>query len=396
MVFWAIGEGLWLHIQPLYLSALGATPQQTGLILSIAGLARVCSMLPAGMLADRYGARTLMIPGWFLGAGGVILIAAAPDFLVLSIGFFMYGLSMIAIPSTNVYLVQSLEMDETVGGQLSPQEMLTFVYGLYWSGMILSPVIGGLIADWLTLRLVFWISAGWFMLSTLMVQRTETYPVTRSTLTFRGWLRQYRHSIRQGKLIGPYAVFLVAFISAILGYTFAPQYLEDVHEYSRSFIGLMGSLLALGSFAWNIVLGRLRGWWGFVGSVGLSTASFGLIMVSGAPLILVIAFFLMGGFEALRPLATGIIAPRVDPAQRGVTFAMIDTLHGVGTFVAPGMAGLLYAGGADWPLIAALLMVPFVLSGVWMVRRQLSETTTGQEPPAHAIATLVESSSGGR
>ncbi len=369
MVLWAIGEGLWLHIQPLYLSSLGATPQQTGFILGMAGLARLLVMLPAGLLADRHGARKVMLPGWFLGLGGVILIAAAPNFYVLTIGFFLYGASALGFPILNLYLIQSLTEDRTITHRLRPQEALTFIYALFWLGQILSPGVGGILADWFSLRMVFGISTIWLALSLLVILQTEAYPPPPG---FRPTLRQYQDRLRQPHLATMYGVFLLAFISTSLGYIFAPQFLEDIHELPRSTIGLMGSVLAAGSFVWNIILGRQRAWSGLLAAATMTAVAFGVLLISGHIIVLLLSFFLIGAFETLRPVATSIIADHMASATQGVGFSLVDTLHGAGTFIAPGLAGILYAQGTSWPFLAAMVFIPVIYMLVVRLQRNLT------------------------
>lgn len=371
IMFWAVGEGLWLHIQPLYLSSLGATSKQVGFILGIAGLARLLVMIPAGLLADRYGARQVMLPCWYLGVIGVICVAAAPNFYLLALGFFLYGASAAAIPIINLYVLQSIQEDKTVQQRLSPQQVLTFVYGLFWLAQIVSPSVGGLLADWLSLRAVFGISAVWFVLSALVIMRTKDYPQNVDIhQTTRQQLSQYRHMLADPNILAIYGVFVLTFSVAILGYTFAPLYLEDVHNLSRSSIGILGSLIALGGFVWNMVLGRYRAWHGLLLATAITGLAFGLLILSGFEFILIAAYFCMGAFEALRPIANSIVAPRVSAATQGAALGITDTLYGVGTFVAPSLAGILYAQKASLPFIIAIVLIPWVFFFVWWITRR--------------------------
>lgn len=377
MMLWAVGEGLWLHIQPLYLSSLDASAEQTGFILAMSGLARLLMMLPAGFLADRYGARRVMLPGWYFGFFGVVLIAAASNFYLLGVGFFLYGCSSYVIPIINLYLVQSLKADQSVQQNFSPQEILTYIYGLFGLAQIVSPLIGGLIADWLSLRAVFWFSAFWFALSTIAVIRTEAYA---QAVGMRHSWRAYGEMLRQWHLVVIYAVFTLALIATTLGYTFAPQYLEDREGLSIGVIGFLGSILAAGSFVWNIWLGRRQEWMGFMLGTLITCLSFAMLTVSSHIIMVAPAFFLMGALFALRPLAAGIIAMRTDANTQGAALAMVDTLYGLATFVAPGMAGILYAQGATWPFVAAIAMLPLI----FMLIRTPALRYTGRAIPEYS------------
>ena len=131
-MLWGIGEGLWMFIQPLYVKSLGATPAQTGFVIGMWGLARLLFIMPAGILADRLGARRLMLPGWYLGLVGVVIIALAPDWRWAAPGFLVYGISSTAIPVTNVYLTQSVRHDPTRNPLLPIQASLTLLCACSW------------------------------------------------------------------------------------------------------------------------------------------------------------------------------------------------------------------------------------------------------------------------
>ncbi|HPL70300.1 MAG TPA: hypothetical protein PLR56_08965, partial [Brevefilum sp.] len=52
MLFWGIGEGMFLIFQPLYIQELGADPILIGAILGVNGLVMSLSQIPSGYLAD--------------------------------------------------------------------------------------------------------------------------------------------------------------------------------------------------------------------------------------------------------------------------------------------------------------------------------------------------------
>lgn len=63
LVLWGFGEGLFLHIQPLYIEELGAAPVQIGPLLSAANVVRALVYLPGGILADRLPRKWVMVGG---------------------------------------------------------------------------------------------------------------------------------------------------------------------------------------------------------------------------------------------------------------------------------------------------------------------------------------------
>lgn len=57
MSAWGVGDGMFLHFQPLYLEQLGANPVQIGSILGwVQGVATIAH-IAAGILTSRLGAK---------------------------------------------------------------------------------------------------------------------------------------------------------------------------------------------------------------------------------------------------------------------------------------------------------------------------------------------------
>jgi MFS family permease len=175
-VLWGIGEGLWMFIQPLYVKSLGATPDQTGLVIGMWGLGRLLFILPAGILADRWSARKLLLPGWYLGLIGILIIALAPNWQWAAPGYLVYGFSAIAIPITSLYVTQAIRHDPTRRPDLPIQSSLTMLWAAYSLGLVITPAFGGWIGDQVGLRAVYLFSVFWFLLSTAVITRTSAYP----------------------------------------------------------------------------------------------------------------------------------------------------------------------------------------------------------------------------
>lgn len=364
-MLWGIGEGLWMFIQPLYVKSLGATPSQTGFVIGMWGLARLLFILPAGFLADRYDARRLMWPGWGLGLTGVLIMALAPDWRWAAPGFLVYGLSAIAIPITNLYLSQAIRYDPTRRPDLPIQTSLTLLWAAYSAGILITPTIGGWIGDHVGLREVFLFSVFWFVLSTAAIYRTHPYPAPQHPehgQHYRGWLRRK-------DLLLAYGLLTLGFVVVLTGQTLSSQFLEEARNYSRTSIGAFGSLTALGTLVSSVILGRLAAWRGFYACLGLVLLAFGLLLLSGSAAVVVIAVFMLGAYYTTRPFATSVISNYVDEHQRGVAFALVDTLAGLGTVIGTNAAGALYSGNPRWPFAAGIAgIVIMVLPGILLLR----------------------------
>jgi predicted MFS family arabinose efflux permease len=363
---WGVGEGLWMFIQPLYIKSLGATPDQAGFVIGLWGLGRLLFVLPAGILADRFGARRLMLPGWYLGLAGVLIMALAPDWRWAAPGYLIYGFSAAAIPATNLYITQSSRYDPTRRPEVPLQAALTLMWAAYSLGLVITPGIGGWLGEQIGLRGVYLISTGWFVLSTIAIVRTNPYPV--SPRPADGY--DYRGLLRRTPVMGALLVLTLGFVAILTGQTLSSQYLEEARGFSRAAIGLFGSLSALGTTVFSLALGRLSSWRGFFASLILVFSAFGLLLITSSPLLVALAVFLLGAHYTARPLAASVIGERTPAHQHGIAYALVDTAAGLATLVGTNLAGSLYTADPDGPFVAGMvgIAVLTVLNAAFWLR----------------------------
>jgi len=313
-------------------------------------LARLLFILPIGVVSDRASARRIMLPGWYAGALGVLTLALAPGWQWAAFGFLLYGLSSLAIPVTNLYLAQAAQHDPTRAPDLPIQASFALLWTAYSAGLVVTPAIGGWIGDEFGLRSVFLISAVWFALSTWSIHRIRSYPAPKRPAHGH----DYRGMLRRGPVVLALGVLTFGFLAVLTGQPLASQYLEEARGFSRSAIGVLGSISALGTAIFSLTLGRLSSWRGFFASLLLVMVSFALMLWSGAGPVVAVAYFLLGAYYTTRPLAVAAISERVAEHQRGMAYALVDTLAGLATLAGTNLAGLLYSRDAGWPFWAGI------------------------------------------
>lgn len=125
----------------------GLTPSATGLLLAAPGLATLAVSMPAGMVADRLGARRVTIVATILMCAGA-LAQAAPSYPSLLVGRLAFGLAFGILWTTGVTW-----MSHSHGESGSPS--LGAVATSAAVGMVAGPAIGGGIADALGLAAPF-------------------------------------------------------------------------------------------------------------------------------------------------------------------------------------------------------------------------------------------------
>jgi MFS family permease len=363
---WGVGEGLWIYILPLYAAELGADAAQIGLVLSVMGLVRVPITLLAGWLADRIGPRRVMPAAWLAGTVGVIGVALAPDWHWLVPAIAVYGLSGFAPAVAGAYLNRVVELERDERPRQTFSRVLTTLNAGYSAGLILSPGVGGWLGERLGLRAVFVISTGWFILSTLAAWRTRPVP-----LVPRQPGSGYRVLFRQRWLLMSVSLMGVAFtvVTLVSPMAMTSKFLADERGLDVSAIGALGSINALGITLLSLALGRderpLRS---FTVALALVWASAGLVLVSHHLFGLALAYLMMGGVSAARPLIESAILPRARGDQRGMVMGALESSYSLGTSAGTVAAGALYANpGPQAPFALALLALPVVGAVCWLV-----------------------------
>jgi len=160
--------------------------------------------------------------------------------------------------------------------------------------------------------------------------------------------------LRRTPVVLALGLLTFGFLAVLTGQPLSAQYLEEARGFSRSAIGIFGSLNALGTALFSLSLGRLSSWHGFFASLLLVMVSFALLLWSGAEPVVAAAYFLLGAYYTTRPLAVAVISERVAEHQRGMAYALVDTLAGLAALGGTNLAGVLYARDAGWPFLAGI------------------------------------------
>jgi DHA1 family multidrug resistance protein-like MFS transporter len=367
-LLWGIGEGLWIYIQSLYIVELGATPEQSGLVIGASSLIKVITYLPAGWLADRFGPRQVMLPAWIIGTTGVIGIALAPDWHWLLLWFVVYGMSGAGVPLSAAYLSRVVKEEAAERPQQTFGRVLTMLSAGYSTGLIFAPSVGGWLSDRLGLRPVFILSVFWFVLSALAATRTRPMPPLKRSADTPG----YGTLARQRRLVAVMlAVALTfAFVALVTPTGAVPQtFLSKERDLDAGTIGLFGSLNAVGSVLAGLWLGRhSRPFQAFLAVLALTWAGTGLLLLSPHPVGLAAAYLMCGGFNVSRQFIESALSPMAREDQQGVLMALIESVCALGFAVGIATGGRLYeSAGPRWPFVLTLAALPPAAGLCWLI-----------------------------
>jgi MFS family permease len=342
---------MFLYLQPIYLTQLGASAVQVGGILGLAGAAMALAHIPAGAIADHVGRKTVMGASWAMG-----LVAAVMMFLARSLPAFVLAL---VLYSMTAFVISPMTSYVTAArGPWSVGRALTTISATYNAGAIIGPVFGGLLAAAAGLRNVYGLAASLFVVSTILMYMLHHQPVEPpgDGSRYRALLKNHAF----GRLL---VVVLISSTAMYLSWPLTPIFLEQVRHVTVAQVGALGSANALGVVILNLTLGRTHPRLGFFLSQALVWCSVVFLWQGTAWVWYAAGYFLAGGYRTARSLMSAMIEGVIPRPQLGLAFGVAETIAGISLVVAPAVAGVLYNTRPDAPYLAALVLVPAALAG---------------------------------
>jgi predicted MFS family arabinose efflux permease len=358
LVAWGVGEAAFLYFQPLYLQELGASPIEIGGILGAMGLAMTVVHIPAGYLADRFGRRQLMWAAWGMGILTTGLMAAADSLPVFTIGIILYSGTVFVIAPLNSYATASRH-------KLTVEQAMTTTTAGFYLGGIVGPLIGGMLADRYGLRSIYFFSFFVFLASAVIIlmispqPREEIQTGTSSNLLSNQAFRSYL------------PIIFIVYLALFLPQPLAPNFLQNQRGFSLQTIGMLGAMTNVGNVLLNLGFGLIPSQVGVILGqlfVGIFAA---LIWKTTKLPILIVGYFLLGGFRATRSLLTARVEKLVSPANLGLAYGITETVSGLAMAAAPPLAGYLYSRRPEDVFIASLLLILPVLTLTILRRKML-------------------------
>ena len=350
---------------PLYAHELGADRFQVGALFSVATLAAALLSMPAGVLIDRFGTRTLLVLSFIIAAVSQLAMAeattVAPLFVWQIVGGLGAGAQQAALFSAVTALVPGNRLGRAMG-------WLTFSMQ---AGFFIGPSIAGLLLQWIDLRTDIAVTTAVLVFAIPGAMAASTAPQSSQRLTF---MKPLRALIAQ-RSFGPVVVGLLAATLAwgTVG-AFLPIFGKESLGLSNSQIGLMLAIQAVANGLARIPGGRLvdraKHRWPivFVGVMVWSVAAIVLGHLSGfwAPVVLLV---IATPFVATVYVAIGVVFGDLSiGSTRGVAMGAYGTVLFLGLAAGPLAFGPIvqsygYAAGftacAGVAMVLALVMAGF-------------------------------------
>jgi len=369
LAFWGLGEGLFIYIQPLYLSQLGADPVAIGGILALAAAAVGLGHIPAGYIADRYGRKPVLLAGWAVGLAAVLVMFLAQDLWLFSAGLVAYTFTGFVIAPVYAYATEAR-------GQQSVQRAVTMVSSGFFVGTIISPALGGLIARLTSVRMVFGAASLAFVASIIAMALITPQPRAEPA----AGQPRYAELFRNRRFLGFLALVLVAATAMQVGLPLMPNFIVEVRGYDVGLVGLLGSVSSLGVVVLQLALGQRLPRRAFMLAQACLILSMGLLLATTSPVWLFAVYFLRAGWFLSHSMAAAQVGRVVTAAESGLALGMTETVSSLATIIGPLTAGFLYARNPAAPFAASLVLTAITLPLFWRFAPRRDAHTPEPEP----------------
>jgi len=353
----SFGDGLYAYLLPYYMTEmLRASTVEVGILYAVMSLTAAFTLLIAGMIADEYDRKKIMIVGWIMWLPAPLIFSLAGNWIQMLPGMILWGF-WLGGPTSTAYITTAADKNKVT---------LTFTaLSAAWSfGYIFSPALGGYLAEIIGMQIVFYSAftlyalAG-FILVFIGSQHAKGYTQRPSEERY-----SFFKLLRTRKLLILSLFFALTMFILMLFRPFVPQFLADAYGYGDFEIGVLGSVSFFGSAVLGILLGKLGDKWrktyALAASLILCCISLILLLSFGDFQILIVTFFVAGGSYVTWSLMSAVVGPLAPESIRARWVSIPQTLGMFSSFIAPYIGGVLYDFSPYYPFLAAITITPFL------------------------------------
>ncbi|MCJ7718865.1 MFS transporter [Candidatus Bathyarchaeota archaeon] len=346
----AFGDGLYAYLLPVFLTEnLGASPEEVGILYAAMSLCAALTLLVAGILADKYDRKKIMIVGWLAWVPAPLIFSFARNWLDALPGMMLWGV-WLGGPTVTAYVVATADKNRLT---------LTFTtISAAWSlGYIFSPALGGYLGGIFGMQLVFLLASFFYSVSCFLLIFVRSQHAATSAQKPSQVHSSFFKLIRTRALLKLSGFFAAIMFVMMMFRPFIPQFLAKVYGFDRFEIGVLGSVCFLGSAVLGIIIGRFgdrtKKSNAIVASLILSSASVILLALSNNFIVLSVTLFLAGGSYMAWSLLSAVVGPLAPENIRARWISIPQTVSMFSSFIAPYVGGILFDASPYYLLIAA-------------------------------------------
>ncbi len=388
-----MGQGIISPVLPLFAKEFGIGMAMVGVTVAVFSLGRIFFNVPAGMVAERYGRRIVLIGGLLIITIASVLMALSHSFVEMVIYRFFTGVG------SAIYLTGALTTLADISTNDNRARYMSYQQGSLLFGSSLGPAVGGFAAELWGFRSAFYILAGLSALGLLwaMLQLPETAKLggAPAPARERGQPRQPSQGAGAVKtlltLIASLDFLLVSFYFFMVVFTrnggrgsLLPLVGDAQAGLGPGALGVIFTVMALINFFIVIPAGWLADRYGrkMLMLPGALLTSAGLVAF-----IFCHSFWPFLGAAVVLGIGTGVVGPApaafiadLAPAGgRGLAIGLFRTFGDVGGMIGPVLLGWMAdAGTFGWALNTNAALVVVSAIGVAVFAREAARGRQGQ------------------
>ncbi|MBO8182520.1 MAG: MFS transporter [Archaeoglobus sp.] len=329
-----------------YAIFLGASETEAGIIAGGFALTTSLTMMPLGLMADRYGRFRMIVIGMLIFILTPFFYASAANFTELFLARLLHGLAMaLFVPASNALAID-----------LSPErrgEALGWIATFTMLGYSFGPIMGGFVASTYGFVPTFYFCSLVALVGLISLFFLKGMDEVKRSAIFGEFkkLKPERNAI--GAVATP---FFATFGSAIIGIFAIPLYLPKF-GVDVTMVGTLTTALFLASAIVRVPAGKFSDRIGRkpVILLGLGLEAIGVLgFLSSNFLLIVLASIVTGiGMGMANPAGFALLSDIVSPKMRGFAMGASSTSLQLGVFMGPAVMGFV-ADAYDYPAVFIL------------------------------------------
>lgn len=338
--------GLTTQYQSIYLAALGANPLTLGYLNSVIGLIYTITAIPAGILADKYGIKKVIMATMLISILSTFLFGISYSWQVAAIGLILLGLSTTLDQTTCPMICGSLLQTHERATGMGICDSLSFLPSLAAPIIAASliTVSGGMNAD--GIRPLFFLQIAFLLTAFAVIStRFENPPIEiggRKTNPFK----DLKYILSEGKYVRRWLVVtsLSFFPFQVLFYT--PLFAAEILGANQFIVGGLGMATSLVMVFLSVPMGHIADKYGkknvILSSSVIVIASRLMLIYAPNDMVILLSGLLGGFITTLTPSQTAISADLVPKEYLGSWYGIIGFFRGIVNIISPLVCGFVW------------------------------------------------------
>lgn len=337
-------------LMPIYLTELGASVEQVGLVFTISSAVILVLQIMGGWISDSIGRLRAIAIGSVGGVLGFVFLLLAPtwQWVLLALAVNRIPFALVG-PSFSAFIAEN-----------SSEENRGRVYGLtdtlYQIVGVVGPPLGGFLAGQFGFRFMLAVATAFYTIAAgLRIWMARTMKSAGERAPEKLTLASFRSSLGLigGLLLGGGVITWIFLTDGVRDVAFRlsgelePLYLEQVIGLSLAEIGLLGSFFSIAMMVMPILSGRLGDRYGERVPIALGFlvmfAAFVVFLLGRAFPLFVVTWVLFGiGVGLFSPAYQSLISKVVPPHLLGTFNGIFFSSLGLLSLPAPWVGALLW------------------------------------------------------